>query len=226
MEPEPEAAAGCRVVSDLFLPEASLPQERRAPKPKEEASPFLAEDTSNWRSSGNAAAAPQPAPSPCADAPRPQVCSLMTAAGLGFNVWRQASGSRSPFRFPLSPRHRRCLWVPQRLRSSRPRNSSRPPRPNIYSVGVNHTEQLKALDDARWRIAIALTVAMMVLYFGFILLVAYAKPLLGRIIVPGLSLGILLGALVIIAAWVLIWIYVRWANTHYDAAIDALRDRA
>ena len=59
---------------------------------------------------------------------------------------------------------------------------------------MNHTEQLKALDDARWRIAVALTIAMMVLYFGFILLVAYAKPLLARIVVPGLSLGILLGA--------------------------------
>ena len=91
---------------------------------------------------------------------------------------------------------------------------------------MNHTEQLKALDDARWRIAIALTVAMMVLYFGFILLVAYAKPLLGRLVAPGLSLGMLLGALVIVAAWVLIWIYVRWANTHYDAALDAVRDRA
>ena len=91
---------------------------------------------------------------------------------------------------------------------------------------MNHSEQLKALDDARWRIAIALTVAMMALYFGFILLVAYAKPLLGRLVVPGLSLGILLGALVIVAAWVLIWIYVRWANTHYDAAIDALRGRS
>jgi uncharacterized membrane protein (DUF485 family) len=87
---------------------------------------------------------------------------------------------------------------------------------------MNHTEQLKALDEARWRIAIALTVAMMVLYFGFILLVAYDKPLLARVVIPGLSLGILLGALVILAAWVLIWIYVRWANTHYDAAIDAL----
>jgi uncharacterized membrane protein (DUF485 family) len=90
---------------------------------------------------------------------------------------------------------------------------------------MNHTEQLKALDEARWRIAIALTTAMMVLYFGFILLVAYNKPLLARIVVPGLSLGILLGALVIIAAWVLIWIYVRWANTHYDAAIHALVNR-
>jgi uncharacterized membrane protein (DUF485 family) len=91
---------------------------------------------------------------------------------------------------------------------------------------MTHTEQLKALDDARWRIAIALTVAMMVLYFGFILLVAYAKPFLARLVVPGLSLGMLLGALVIVAAWVLIWIYVRWANTHYDAAIHAFRGRA
>jgi uncharacterized membrane protein (DUF485 family) len=86
-------------------------------------------------------------------------------------------------------------------------------------------DQLKQLDAARWRIAIALTMAMMALYFGFILLVAYAKPLLGRLIVPGLSLGILLGALVIVAAWVLIWIYVRWANKHYDVAIEALRGR-
>jgi uncharacterized membrane protein (DUF485 family) len=86
-------------------------------------------------------------------------------------------------------------------------------------------DDLKQLDAARWRIAISLTMAMMALYFGFILLVAYAKPLLGRLIVPGLSLGIFLGALVIVAAWVLIWIYVRWANKHYDAAIEALRGR-
>jgi uncharacterized membrane protein (DUF485 family) len=90
---------------------------------------------------------------------------------------------------------------------------------------VNRTEELQALDNARWRIAVRLTVAMMALYFGFILLVAYNKPLLALIVVPGLSLGILLGALVIVSAWVLIWIYVRWANTHYDAAIDALRGR-
>jgi len=69
---------------------------------------------------------------------------------------------------------------------------------------------------ARWRVALSLTVAMMVVYFGFILLVAFDKPLLGRVIAPGLSLGMLLGALVIVAAWALIWVYVHWANTHYD----------
>jgi uncharacterized membrane protein (DUF485 family) len=88
---------------------------------------------------------------------------------------------------------------------------------------TQHGTTLDSLSAARWRIAIALTVAMMVLYFGFILLVAFNKPLLGREIVPGLSVGILLGALVIVASWVLIYIYVRWANTHYDAGVAHLR---
>jgi uncharacterized membrane protein (DUF485 family) len=82
---------------------------------------------------------------------------------------------------------------------------------------------LESVSAARWRIAVILTVAMMAAYFGFILLVAFNKPLLGRIVVPGLSLGILLGALVIVFAWAVTWIYVHWANTHYDAALKGLR---
>ena len=68
-----------------------------------------------------------------------------------------------------------------------------------------------------------MTIVMMAAYFGFILLVAFNKPLLGTLVAPGLSLGMLLGALVIVVAWVLTWIYVRWANTHYDAALRGLR---
>jgi uncharacterized membrane protein (DUF485 family) len=85
---------------------------------------------------------------------------------------------------------------------------------------------LEALAAAQWRLALVLTAAMMAAYFGFILLVAFAKPLLGRLLLPGLSLGTLLGALVIATAWVLIWIYVRWANSHYDATVKSLKDGA
>jgi uncharacterized membrane protein (DUF485 family) len=65
---------------------------------------------------------------------------------------------------------------------------------------------------------------MMAVYFGFILLVAWAKPFLGRQLVPGLSLGILLGALVIVTAWLLIGVYVRWANSHYDQTVARIRE--
>ncbi|HEY7448337.1 MAG TPA: DUF485 domain-containing protein [Vicinamibacterales bacterium] len=84
---------------------------------------------------------------------------------------------------------------------------------------------LEAVAAARWRMAIGLTAAMMFVYFGFILLVAFNKPLLGTIVTRGLSLGILLGALVIVVAWILTWVYVSWANRHYDAAIEQLGSR-
>ena len=88
---------------------------------------------------------------------------------------------------------------------------------------MTRAEDIQRLDAARRRIATILTVAMIVLYSGFILMIAYGKALLTTILVPGLSLGILLGALVIVAAWALIWIYVAWANKHYDAVVAGLR---
>jgi uncharacterized membrane protein (DUF485 family) len=81
---------------------------------------------------------------------------------------------------------------------------------------------LHDLDAARWRVALTLTAAMVIMYFGFILLVAYGRELLAVQVVPGLSLAILLGALVIVASWVLTWVYVRWAARHYDPGIRAL----
>ena len=84
--------------------------------------------------------------------------------------------------------------------------------------------RLADLAARRWKVQVILTAAMVAMYFGFILLIAYNKPLLARLVAPGLSLGILLGALVIVVSWLLTLVYVRWANTHYDAALDRLRD--
>jgi uncharacterized membrane protein (DUF485 family) len=82
--------------------------------------------------------------------------------------------------------------------------------------------KLRELDQARWRMALALTVGMILIYFGFIALVAFGRSFLAIQVIPGLSLGILLGALVIVASWVLTWVYVRWANTVYDPAVRTL----
>lgn len=82
--------------------------------------------------------------------------------------------------------------------------------------------KLRQLDQARWRIALALTSAMVLVYFGFIALVAFGRSVLAIQVTRGLSLGILLGALVIVASWVLTWVYVRWANRVYDPAVRSL----
>ncbi len=75
----------------------------------------------------------------------------------------------------------------------------------------------------RWKIAIVLTTLVAFIYFGFILLIAYNKEMMGRLITPGLSVGILLGALVIVLSWLITWGYVRWANTTYDATLETIR---
>ena len=82
---------------------------------------------------------------------------------------------------------------------------------------------LSELAARRDRVAAGLTAAMVAIYFGFIALIAWNKPLLGRLLAPGLTLGIVLGAGVIVSAWLLTLAYVRWANRHYDVHIDTMR---
>ena len=89
---------------------------------------------------------------------------------------------------------------------------------------VDSRDRLQALHRARWRIALALTGGVVVIYFGFILLIAYRRDLLAARLTPGLSLGIVLGALVIVASWLLTWFYVRWANAHYDVELERIRE--
>ena len=82
---------------------------------------------------------------------------------------------------------------------------------------------LALLVRRRWQIAITLSVLVVAVYFSFVLLIAFDKALVATLIAPGLSLGILLGALVIVAAWVTTWLYVRWANGHLDQRVRELR---
>ncbi len=85
------------------------------------------------------------------------------------------------------------------------------------------SSELHALSAKRTRIATVLTLLMVIIYFGFIALVAFGKGFLASLLTPGLSVGILLGAVVIVSAWILTYVYVRWANSVYDPAIDNLR---
>jgi uncharacterized membrane protein (DUF485 family) len=84
--------------------------------------------------------------------------------------------------------------------------------------------RLAALQAQRARVVTVLSVATVLVYFGFILLVAFAPQALATLIAPGVSLGIVAGAAVIVLAWVFTAIYVRWANRRYDVALRALRE--
>jgi len=87
-------------------------------------------------------------------------------------------------------------------------------------------DDLHRIVARRWRVGGVLTLVMMAAYFGFILLVAFDKESAGALLAGGrVSVGIVLGAALIVLAPILIAIYVRWANRHYDPAIRELRAR-
>ncbi|MBX3258688.1 MAG: DUF485 domain-containing protein [Labilithrix sp.] len=111
------------------------------------------------------------------------------------------------------------------MREERGKGPAEPADGRGARAGAAH-DRLAALSARRWRVAIALTAAMMATYFGFLFLVAYAKPAAGALIAPGLSWGILLGALVIVVAWVVTGVYVVWANARYDVELEAIRSSA
>ena len=76
----------------------------------------------------------------------------------------------------------------------------------------------------RWRIALVLTAALFVLYYGFILLIALNKPLVSRRIGGVTPIGIPLGAAVIVGSWALTAVYIAWANSYYDREAARLQD--
>lgn len=88
------------------------------------------------------------------------------------------------------------------------------------SDALTATRQVAA---QRRTIASLLTIAMVVVYFGFIALVAFRPTLLATPLGDGLTIGIVLGALVIVAAWLLTLTYVSWAHRVYDPALAQLR---
>jgi uncharacterized membrane protein (DUF485 family) len=82
---------------------------------------------------------------------------------------------------------------------------------------VLRSPRFQELVRERTRFAWTLSIVMLVIYFGFILLVAFAKPLLATKIGGGVtSLGIVLGLGVIVSAFVLTGIYVQRANSRFD----------
>lgn len=85
--------------------------------------------------------------------------------------------------------------------------------------------ELRRLVSRRWAISLALTAALFVAYYGFILLVALDKELLARKVGAVTTLGIPIAVTVIVVAWALTAIYVVWANRVYDPAVDVLRER-
>ena len=88
---------------------------------------------------------------------------------------------------------------------------------------VARNPKYQELKAKRTRMGWWLTLAMMVVYYGFILLVAFNKPFLATRLGEGVTtIGMPLGLAVIIFTIVITGFYVRRANSEYDVLSDEI----
>ncbi len=89
---------------------------------------------------------------------------------------------------------------------------------------ILRSPSFQALVSSRNRLGWTLSILMLFIYLGFILLVAYDKPLLAQKIGGGtISLGIVLGLGVILSAFVVTGVYVVRANGRFDELTEQLK---
>ncbi|MCE5312708.1 MAG: DUF485 domain-containing protein [Nitrospiraceae bacterium] len=85
----------------------------------------------------------------------------------------------------------------------------------------------KKLSGQKDTISIVLTIMELLLYFGFIALIAFNKPYLAQKLSEGgaTTIGIPIAIGTIIVSWILTGIYVRWANKKYDTLVKRVRNK-
>ena len=92
---------------------------------------------------------------------------------------------------------------------------------------IANDPRYQELKSRRSRFGWWLTAAMMVVYYGFILLVAFDKPFLATRLGAGVTtIGMPIGLGVIVFTIVITGIYVRRANKDYDALTEQVAKEA
>ena len=86
-------------------------------------------------------------------------------------------------------------------------------------------KDFKSLSSQKFAMSTILTILELVLYFGFIALIAFNKPFLSQKLSGAITIGIPIAVGTIILSWVLTGIYIRWANNTYDVLVKKVKEK-
>ncbi len=88
-------------------------------------------------------------------------------------------------------------------------------------------EDFKSLSSQKNTISVILTILELVLYFGFIALIAFNKPFLAQKLggEGATTIGIPIAVGTILFSWVFTGIYIFWANSKYDGLVKKVKEK-
>lgn len=89
---------------------------------------------------------------------------------------------------------------------------------------IQQSESFKTLVAHRTSLALKLTISMLVIYFGFILLIAFDPAFFKAIVIgSNITIGVPMGVAIILAAFALTGIYVHKANSEFDDLSEKIK---
>jgi uncharacterized membrane protein (DUF485 family) len=116
--------------------------------------------------------------------------------------------------------------IAQRIRTG-PNGPVQAPRPDDVTERIQANPKYQELRRKRNLFGWSLAVAMMVVYYGYIALIAFNKPFLSQPIGGGVTtIGIPIGMGVIVFTILITAYYVRRANGEFDALTRAILEEA
>jgi len=95
----------------------------------------------------------------------------------------------------------------------------------ITTQDILQDKDFKALCRQKNTISVILTILQLVVYFGFIALIAYNREFLATRISGAITAGIPIAVGAILLSWIFTGIYIRWANRKYDVMVKEVRDK-
>jgi uncharacterized membrane protein (DUF485 family) len=99
--------------------------------------------------------------------------------------------------------------------------------PAIDWQAAERSPEFQELVKARRRFVIPATIFFLAWYFGFVILAGYAEDFMGReFITDGVTVGYALAFSQFVMTWVLVWLYMRRADSSFDPLAERARRRA
>jgi len=92
----------------------------------------------------------------------------------------------------------------------------------------SHTEiinsnEFKSLVSKKAIVSIILTILLFINYYGFIFSIALNKKMLAEKIGQATTVGIPFAVGVILVSWILVAVYIVWANNSYDPEVKRMK---
>jgi cation/acetate symporter len=93
---------------------------------------------------------------------------------------------------------------------------------------IRANPKFEQLVTTRGRFAWTLAIAVLAVFYGFVMLVAFRPALLGARVAEGsvLTVGVAAGLFIFVSFWALTALYVHRANTEFDALTAEIVDEA